>query len=678
MGLLSSRSSGPKALPSRIAANGKLFLFAAAGLLVLGAVAAGGWYLVLRPAPQRADVLLHTVQREPLIVSVTEKGTLESIDNRDIVCRVRAGNKSFSSTIKWVIDDGSRVKPGQLLMILDDSALKDQEDNQLIVVQTALANKIKAEKDVEIAIKENELNISNAQSALTAAEYALKTYIGMTYDPNRAVWAALAGGPVALVEAGTFRQSVDDLTGQVRLAEATVEQNRERAAWAERMVKLSYMSPAQAQAEKSRLDSSVETLRSLKAKLQQLLTSERDQTLTNLILARDNAALSLEKAKLEAEANLAKFVAEKRKCDLLYAQADELLREIQQQRKECEIRAPDNIEPDSMVVYYKQESSRFRATTEGMIEVGAQVKEGQKLLRIPNLRKMQVNTKVHEAMVARIRGDVWIPTHFVDSLQKLMMLNTDPFTRIVSQHQDNVNHLHKVYRHAEYVKVSDGQKATIRVDALPDRIYEGRVRTVANVASQVDSWTSDVKLYQTIVTIDFEVLPDGSRKPVLGEQLKPDMTAEVTITVDTTNQPVLTVPVQAILGGTDMGAVREVFVKTPTGFERRPVKLGLANEKVVEIREGITEGEQVVLNPRVLLAPDDKTRTRDGENKGGSGGEGKNGKDDYFKGDGSSSPPKGSGQPGSKGSKGTGKRPNGGSPDGPPGSPAAPPPNPAE
>ena len=68
-------------------------------------------------------------------VSVTEKGTLESADNRDIVCKVRAGTKGYASTINWVIDDGTRVKPGQLLMILDDSALKDQEDNQSIEVQ---------------------------------------------------------------------------------------------------------------------------------------------------------------------------------------------------------------------------------------------------------------------------------------------------------------------------------------------------------------------------------------------------------------------------------------------------------------------------------------------------------------------------------------------------------------
>ena len=60
-----------------------------------------------------------------------------------------------------------------------------------------------------------------------------------------------------------------------------------------------------------------------------------------------------------------------------------------------------------MVVYFKNESNRFSSSSnQGLIEQGAQVKEGQKLLRIPNLLRMQVNTKVHEAMVARIKGDV--------------------------------------------------------------------------------------------------------------------------------------------------------------------------------------------------------------------------------------------------------------------------------
>jgi hypothetical protein len=161
---------------------------------------------------------------------------------------------------------------------------------------------------------------------------------------------------------------------------------------------------------------------------------------------------------------------------------------------------------------------------------------------------------------------------------------------------------------------------------LPGRTFQGHVRTVAQVASQADSWISDVKLYQTMVLIDYEVHHDGTQKRISGEEIKPDMTAEVTITVDTANEPVLTVPVQSILGGAEMGGTREVFVKTPTGYDRRPVTLGLYNDKVVEVREGLAEGDEIVLNPKVLLAPDDKTRTRDGDSKGGGDGKGK-GKD---------------------------------------------------
>jgi multidrug efflux pump subunit AcrA (membrane-fusion protein) len=647
-----ARVGSQKSLPSSRPGGGKLVPFAIGLVMLLVVFGAAGWWFFLRPAAARADILLHKVKREPLVVTVTEKGTLESADNRDIVCKVRAGTKGYASTINWVIEDGARVKPGQLLMILDDSALKDQEDDQTIKMQTATANKVKAEKDYEIAVTQNKLNIATAESALITATNDLNNYTGVTYDSSRAALAAVGGGPLSLVEAGTFRQSVDDLTGQVRLAEAEVEQNRERSAWADRMVKLNFMSAAQAQSDRSKLDSSIEKARSLKAKLTQLLNSDRDQTLTKLVLAREQALLTLEKVKLEAEANLVKFAAEKQRATSEYLQTDERLREIVAQRAECKVVAPDTIEPDSMVVYFKSESSRWSQNQQGMIEQGAQVKEGQKMLRIPNLRRMQVNTKVHEAMVARIRGDVRVPTHFVESVQALMLLNTDPFTRLVSQKSEITDRLRERFRNESYRKISEGQKASIRVDALGDRVFEGHVRVKATVASQTDSWISDVKLYQTLVMVDHEVLPDGTKKPITNEELTPDMTAEVTITVDTAKEPVLTVPVQAVMSGAELGNKREVFVKTPTGYERREVKLGIFNEKVIEVREGLQEGEEVVLNPKVLLAPDDKTMTR--EEGGKNGTKGAKGEGDYPKGEGGGMPPMGpkgdgSGAPGGPG-----------------------------
>lgn len=524
-------------------------------------------YYFTRPEGPRADVILHTVKREQLFVTVTEKGTLESAKNRDIVCRVRAGNKGYATTINEVIPDGTRVKRGQKLMTLDDSALKDQEDAQIITVKQAAAAAVKAEKEYQIVKEQTEGAIALARDTVENTRIELEKYTGTVYDPNRAPYGAVAGATATLIETGLFRQTLDDLNGQIALAQANVEQNRERSDWARRMVKLSYMSPAQAQSEKSRLDSSLEDLRSKLAKRDQLINYDRRQQLTVLRGVFDDAQRKLRQAELEAEAKQATAKTEWETSMDLLAQQQEKLADIRRQRKECEIYAPMDIKDDSMVVYFKPEGNRFGQSSQGLIEQGAQVKEGQKMLRIPNLDEMQVNTKVHEAMVSRIKI---------------------------------------------------GQRATIKVDALPDRQFVGSVAWKSAVANQTDSWISDVKLYQTIVRVDGELGPDGQIIPLAGEILNPDMTAEVTINVDATPHPVLTVPMQSIIGGAEMGATREVFVKnpaSPTGYERRPVVLGLYNEKMVEIRSGLQEGDEVVTNPKVLLT-DAKTKTRDAEETG--------------------------------------------------------------
>jgi HlyD family secretion protein len=211
----------------------------------------------------------------------------------------------------------------------------------------------------------------------------------------------------------------------------------------------------------------------------------------------------------------------------------------------------------------------------------------------------------------------------VETAQTAMMLNTDPFGRIMATQPDTAEMMrtgpHGLRRH-EYKKVADGQRAVIRVESMPEKQFLGHVRSVSAVASQADSWISDVKLYQTYVIIDGELLPDGKLVPLEGEHIKPDMTAEVTISVDAVKMPVITAPIQAIIGGAEMGATREVFVKTPTGFERRDVVLGLYNDRMVEIRTGLVEGDEIVVNPKALLGDKDRTRTREaGESKDKNG-----------------------------------------------------------
>ena len=107
------------------------------------------------------------------------------------------------------------------------------------------------------------------------------------------------------------------------------------------------------------------------------------------------------------------------------------------------------------------------------------------------------------------------------------------------------------------------------------------------VLPEPGSWlSSDVKVYETIITIDEKV-----------EQLKPGMTAVVEIHVDRL-EDVLSVPVQAIV---QVEEETWCYVAGSGGPERRTVELGPTNDKFVEVRRGLQEGERVLLNPPDIL-----------------------------------------------------------------------------
>jgi hypothetical protein len=145
---------------------------------------------------------------------------------------------------------------------------------------------------------------------------------------------------------------------------------------------------------------------------------------------------------------------------------------------------------------------------------------------------------------------------------------------------------------------------------------------------------SDVKVYSTIVSID---------EPLRG--LKPGMSAEVTIHVNSTLEDILAIPVQAVLGGAESGRTRKVFVMTAAGPEEREIQIGLSNEKMAEVKSGLQAGDQVVVNPKAIVG--NSAKTREDMPEQGTKGKGKGG----FKGKGApgGTPPAEGGQPPSGG-----------------------------
>ena len=146
-------------------------------------------------------------------------------------------------------------------------------------------------------------------------------------------------------------------------------------------------------------------------------------------------------------------------------------------------------------------------------------------------------------------------------------------------------------------RVHKGLKAIV---TFAGRKVEAEVSSVATVTSPAGWWTGNVVKYDTIVK-----LPDL-------EGLKPGMSAEVQI-VMATHSDVLMVPVAAVIETLE-GAF--CWVRTESGPERRSVETGDSNDVFIVIESGVTEGEDVILNPLTfvqeaqleVLRPSDKAR----------------------------------------------------------------------
>jgi len=244
------------------------------------------------------------------------------------------------------------------------------------------------------------------------------------------------------------------------------------------------------------------------------------------------------------------------------------LERLEAQLKHCVINAPA-----SGMVVYANEVDRHGRAEQPQVEEGAMVRERQTILQLPDLSRMQVKANVHEA---------------------------------------HVEMLNRAWKDA----TSAGRELHAKVRIL-DRELVGTLSDIANQPAPPGRWPSNAKEYPTIVVIKGK--PDG---------LRPGMTAQCEILV-TKLENVLTIPVTAVV---ERRGEHHCWVTNDEGYERRSLLLGLANDKLVEVKDGLAEGDQVVLNPRAVIpearegqvtnqASSEEPRPKPGEESPGASGE---------------------------------------------------------
>lgn len=536
--------------------------WAGGAILILAGLIGGGlrWKLGFSTP---SDEVTATVKRADLPITVTEKGELESSKTIDVRCEVEGRQNKIVS----ILPESTPVKgpgwfwwePGQVVVTFDADELTRQYMDQKVKYKTAVGKAKAAEGELEVQKNKAEGDVAKARLDLVLAELDRDKYLGQ--DSVQLKKVTITG----MVSQGA---SINPCAALTRAAYATF-----------------YFRPivGEYQADVTEKNGDIEMakkeLQEAKEKFDQYEKLVRKgfgtpETLRGyeLNMAGKRFVLLNKEAKLKV---LQDFMR-KRQEEELTAKAAEAKRILERAEKtgtaavekaQSELEAAQvtvRLEEATMIRFQKQlDKCTVRAPADGIlnysnerfwdpsskIQAGAMVFYQQLLFRLPDLTRMQVKVKIHESMVKKVRP---------------------------------------------------GQKAEITIDALAGVIMHGVVEKVGTMAENTFWEERGVKEYSTMVKI-LDLPPDA--------ELKPGMTAQVKILANRVPH-VLLVPVQAVA---ENDSKHYAYVVGSYGTEQREVEVGENNEKYVEIKSGLEEGEKVALDARARITAETKASEKKGQ-----------------------------------------------------------------
>ncbi len=282
--------------------------------------------------------MTEVVTRGPFDHIVLEQGEIESSSNNEVKCAVKSRGSSGTPIIS-VLPEGTLVKKGDQICVLDSSSLEDELKTQRIVVSNA------------------EALVISSDAALKQAEIARQEYLEGTYLTERkAILSEIALNQQALRTTELSLASAERLAAKGTLKSLQIE--------AEQFSVLNA---------RNNLDAAQGRLRVLDELTKAKMLVQFDSTIetAKAKLASDQSTLASEKDQLQEVINLVKA---------------------------CDIRAP----ADGQVVHANRYSSRGGGA-EFVVEAGAMVREQQTIILLPDPSKMQVKAKVNESRVTLLQ-----------------------------------------------------------------------------------------------------------------------------------------------------------------------------------------------------------------------------------------------------------------------------------
>lgn len=333
--------------------------------------AAGAWKVASR-FPRADDPLkdnrnFYTVVPMDLTVRLFEDGELEAVHNIDIKCEV-----DNEPAIQTLIDEGTAVKKGDVLMTLDSSDISQKIEDTALQLEQVKADLITAQELLEIQKNQNAADLEAAQVNVQLATLDLAQYDKGMY-------------PEQLQTAQTEYQMAQLTYSK---AEETLSQTRElfrKQFVTETAVKNDQMTVTTAQNE---LDKAKTTLKVLKDYSREI----------EMAVRRNNLSQGQQRLATTRRVNanhLSQREAEVRTQQRTLGVLQRRMSRYQAQFAACTIKAP----ADGLVIY----GSTFDRWNRGAIQIGNSVRREQLLFRLPDKTAMKAVVLVQEAQRGRIK-----------------------------------------------------------------------------------------------------------------------------------------------------------------------------------------------------------------------------------------------------------------------------------
>lgn len=429
----------------------------------------------------------YTVKRGDLVISVTESGGIAPINSNEIRSKVEG-----RTTIISIVDEGYVITPEdvnneKILVQLDSSEIEKRLNQQELSYSSSNASLTEARESLQIQIKLNESNIRDGEMKVRFALIDLRKYLGrqiadkLVEDASNSESLAKLDIRVLLNDGklgGEALQEISQLTSDIELANSKYERAKDRLEGTKELFKEKYVAETELKADEFDEQSSKAQVERSEIALELFKLYEFPKKTEELLSGYLEALNELDRIKANARSELAQKRARLKNREKTFKIEEQQLEKMNKQLDACTIKAPS----PGQVVYARSRRGGWGGGR--IIEEGAEIRERQSIISIPDTSQMKVVIKVHETWIGKIEA---------------------------------------------------GQKANITVSAFTDKSFQGEVIKKAPMADPENWFNPDLKVYSTDVSIE------GKH-----DYLKTGMTAKVEVIIKNLKD-VLTVPIQSVI-----------------------------------------------------------------------------------------------------------------------------------